>query len=398
MGEFKHILRTQDFTRSWLEIKFFPQVDWMIKLINEKEGPFLLRNILPGKNVILLFYEPSSRTRVRFQMAAHKLGAGAIVLEGAEIGKERKLIYSSEMKEEIFEDTIRTFAQQGNDAIIIRHDQEGMAEKAARVIDEFGYNTSVMNAGDGPGQHPTQALIDVCSIRKHFGKVDGLVGLLLGDLRGGRVMHSLAYLLGKFKVKMYLVAPPFLKMPQNIIDYLKRHNVDFEEVLLEYLPQLKRTIDFWYYTRIQLERYSENEEVLAYLKEYKPIIFDRDFAQNYFRPSDKVYHPFPRGNEITPWRVDNEFSCKNTMDKMPQAGYFEQIGMGVPVSMVLLKMALAPHIEINDLYDNYFTDSIIAQCVVCGRVESKIMGWGEQAIKSNPLLAKIVCPNCRPKQ
>jgi aspartate carbamoyltransferase catalytic subunit len=394
----KHITHTQQFSRDWLEIDFVREVEWMERLSKEKEGPFLLRNVLAGKNILLLFWEPSSRTIKSFSVAAQTLGANVSEVLGRKSkSKKPELVYSSEAKDEIFEDTIRTFACY-YDAIIMRHYEEGHSAKAARVIDEFDYDTCAINAGDGEGQHPSQGLVDFYTLKKENGEIDGLHGVFMGDLLGSRVIHSQVYLLGKFKVKMSFVSPPQLKLPKDILDYLDRHGIDYEEFPIDQIERLKKSADFWYVVRLQSERHGSRfskTELSALEGAYQ---IDRRFVEKYLREKDRLFHPFPRKNEIVPWKLDKPNFQKRTPDKLPQAGYFKQIKYGQYVRMALLKMLLNPTVDLKALWDGYASDSLIAQCIVCGRVNSRLIGWGNKGLERISHLPQIFCKHCKSKR
>src|SRR3990172_7520886 len=186
----KHVVESQQFGRKLLS-SLFSMAD---KLEKKTETP------LKGKIMAALFYEPSTRTRFSFESAMLRLGGSVITTENA---KE----FSSAAKGETLEDSIRVINNYV-DVIVLRHYEEGASARAARVS-----RVPVINAGDGAGQHPTQALLDLYTIRKEIGKIDGLRIAMVGDLAQGRTVRSLAYLLSKFEdITMYFVAPPLLKM------------------------------------------------------------------------------------------------------------------------------------------------------------------------------------------
>ncbi|HET7841950.1 MAG TPA: aspartate carbamoyltransferase, partial [Terriglobia bacterium] len=164
-----------------------------------------------------LFYEPSTRTRFSFETAMHRLGGRVISTENA---RE----FSSVSKGETLEDTIRILNGYA-DVIVMRHNEVGAARRAAAVS-----RVPVINAGDGAGQHPTQALLDLYTVRKEVGKIDGLRIAMVGDLAQGRTVRSLAYLLSKYRdIKMYFVAPPLLRMKEDILEHLREHHVWYAE-------------------------------------------------------------------------------------------------------------------------------------------------------------------------
>ena len=362
MDGLRHIIKTQDFDRKWLEDIFFKEVETFEKIL--EKNPDSLRTILKNKSILLLFWKPSRRTSTMFKLAAQKLGAETTLMEGAGTKNGQwELFYSSEVKGGNFEDIIVTFAVQGNDCVIIRHPHIGSAGKAVEAINEFNLDTTVINAGDGPGQHPVQALIDLYTIRKDFGHVDGLTGVLTGDLCHSRAIHSLAYLLGKFNVKIFLLSHPEMKIPEGITDYFKRHSVRYEEITpLQWKNNFagKKNIDFFYVVRddcpscrtLIFEKHKTGKEAAEDIANHLPQI-DLAFSEKFVGPQTKVYHPFSRGCEILSWKqaLDEKLG-QISLDKTPWAGYFGQLRNGIPVSMALLKMIMKPEIDIKRLEDN----------------------------------------------
>lgn len=319
----EHILETQQFSREWLENTFFPAT---IQMENALATGTSLTSILDGKQALLLFWEPSSRTVSRFNIAARKLGIGSTIIVG-EKGPDGKPIlqFSSEAKGESFEDTMRTFAGHGYDYIIIRSPEEGRVARAAEIIDKFNYKTHIINAGDGPGQHPTQALLDLWTIKKDFGQIDGLKCALIGDLKGSRVMHSLAYILSKFDVEMTFMTPEELAMPKRITDHVKKHTGAYCEVEPGDFGGIEDA-DFWYIVRFQKERHEGKFDY--------DICINRSLVQSHLKDNGKIYHPLPRKEEIPGYPA----SDTETIDGLPCAGYFGQVTNGVPVSMTLYEI------------------------------------------------------------
>lgn len=259
-----------------------------------------------------LFYEPSTRTRFSFEAAMHRLGGRVITTENA---RE----FSSVSKGETLEDTIRILNGYA-DLIVIRHFEVGAAQRAAAVS-----RVPVINAGDGVGQHPTQALLDLYTIQKEIGAIDGLRIAMVGDLAQGRTVRSLSYLLGKFEgVKIFFVAPELLKMKEDILAHLREHNVDYEEEsdLEKILPQ----VNVVYQTRIQKERFGDR--VGDYEKCRGLYIIDPS-SLALMRRDAIIMHPLPRIDEIT-----------MEVDRDPRAAYFRQAENGLVVRMALLKMVL----------------------------------------------------------
>jgi aspartate carbamoyltransferase catalytic subunit len=260
-----------------------------------------------------LFYEPSTRTRFSFETAMHRLG-------GRVISTENAAEFSSVAKGETLEDTIRILNGYA-DVIIIRHYELGAAKRAAAVS-----RVPIINAGDGPGQHPTQALLDLYTIRKEIGGINGLRIAMVGDLANGRTVRSLAYLLSKFEdVKMYFVAPALLKMKEDILEHLRERNVWYaEDTSLEaILPE----VDVVYQTRIQKERFGDR--IADYEKCRGVYIINRETLRQ-MKPKAIIMHPLPRLDEIT-----------MEVDQDPRAAYFRQAQNGLYVRMALLSIVLA---------------------------------------------------------
>ncbi len=260
-----------------------------------------------------LFYEPSTRTRFSFETAMHRLGGRVITTENA-------AQFSSAAKGETIEDTIRILNGYA-DVIVIRHYEVGAARRAAAVS-----RVPVINAGDGPGQHPTQALLDLYTIRKEIGTIDGLRIAMVGDLAQGRTVRSLAYLLSKFQgVKIYFVAPPPLKMKEDILEHLRERNVWYtEETNLEnVLPE----VNVVYQTRIQKERFGDR---IADYERCRGVYVLTHKTLQLMQPKAIVMHPLPRLDEIA-----------QDVDQDPRAAYFRQAQNGLYVRMALLSMVLS---------------------------------------------------------
>ena len=295
----KHLIDSQALDRTLIE-ELFNRAD---QLEHTQE------QTLVGKIMASLFYEPSTRTRFSFESAMLRLGGSVITTENA---KE----FSSASKGETIEDTIRVINFY-SDVIVMRHFEEGSAKKAADVSD-----IPVINAGDGPGQHPTQALLDLYTIQKEHGKIDGVIIALIGDLKHGRTIRSLAYLLGKYDdVTIYFVAPQALAVGQDIKDYLDNHNVTYNET--EDLASIVSVVDVMYQTRIQKERFKTPDEY----EKYKGV-YQIDFITvTAMKDSAIIMHPLPRVDEIS---VE--------VDSSPKAVYFKQAQYGVLVRMALLEL------------------------------------------------------------
>ncbi len=301
-----HIIKAQQFNRRLLDRIF--KVAAEMEKINLAGGS----NILNRKIMATIFYEPSTRTRLSFESAMIKLGGEIISTESA---KE----FSSAAKGESLEDTIRIIGNYA-DVIVLRHYESGAAERAARVSP-----VPIINAGDGPGQHPTQALLDIYTIYKELSHIDGIAIAMVGDLAYSRTVRSLAYLLTKYKdIKMYFVAPDVVQMRDDIKNYLLKHKVFFSEE-----PNLEKVVskvDVIYQTRIQKERFGENIE--DYEKAKDKYIIDKNILK-LMKKHAIIMHPLPRVNEIAT-EVDND----------RRAAYFRQAQNGLYIRMALLKMIL----------------------------------------------------------
>lgn len=302
MEKLHHIIEAQQFDRLWLENELFPLVKEM-ENIAEKGGA----NLLSGKKMITFFYEPSTRTRASFEIAMDMLG-GKVVFS-----TENARQFSSVIKGETIEDTMRVLSSYRPDLIVLRTDEAGMAKRAA------GFSSvPIINAGDGAGQHPTQALTDVFTIWKRLGKINDLTIAVVGDLARGRTAHSLAYLLGKFSgTKIYFVSPKSAKAPDDIKNYLQRHKIWFTEG--NDLKMVAPKVDVIYQTRNQKERGTLSD----------PFIINKEIL-GLMKKNAIIMHPLPRNEEIS-----------REVDKNPRAVYFKQAENGLYVRMALLKMILA---------------------------------------------------------
>jgi aspartate carbamoyltransferase catalytic subunit len=389
-----HIIATQQFDKSWLE-KFFKEVERIEKIY--ERNPLILKEVLRGKNIVLLFWEVSPRTRSVFYLSALRLGAGVEVIEGAKKENEKwELGFSSRIKGVLFEDIIRTFASY-YDVLVIRHYKEGAVFRAVKVLEEFNYSTAVINAGGGSGrdQHPLQALVDFYTIKKEFGQIDGISVAFLGNLFYSRVVHSLVYLLSKFKVSMYFISPSHLKMPPDIINHLISQGINFEEIDDSNIGKVK--VDMWYIVRVEKKDFRREKDYLTVKDNY--VIDKRFLTRLAIAERDKIFHPFPRIDEIPAWQIGDQEIQDRSIDKLPQAGYFHQIKNGPFVAMTLLKMILAPDLDLRMLSELWERKiKIIAQCVVCGRVKCNEIGWAEKPVSEISGLPKTVCPRCSPKK
>jgi aspartate carbamoyltransferase catalytic subunit len=294
----KHIIESQQFDQKSLS-KLFKLADQL-----EKKKDSSMKN----KIMASLFYEPSTRTRFSFESAMLRLGGNVITTENA---KE----FSSAAKGETLEDSIRVINNYA-DVIVLRHSEEGASKRASLVSD-----IPVINAGDGPGQHPTQALLDLYTIQRELRKINGITIALVGDLKHGRTVRSLVYLLGKYKnIKIYLVSPEGLKIGNDIKEYLNKHRVDYAET--EDLLSIIKIVDVVYQTRIQKERF---ESIKEYEK-FKGCYQINLEIVNQMKAKSIIMHPLPRVDEILP-----------EVDTSPKAIYFKQAYYGLLIRMALLK-------------------------------------------------------------
>lgn len=264
---------------------------------------------LKGRLLTLAFFEPSTRTRLSFETAMHRLGGDCVSIADP--------ASSSVRKGESLHDTARILATYG-DAIVLRHPNEGAARLAAQASDK-----PVINAGDGAGQHPTQTLLDLATMHEAFGTLTGLKVVLVGDLKYGRTVHSLAHALGLFGAELVLVSPPTLGLPEEVHEHLDQLGTRVSEV--DQLHRAVRDADVLYVTRIQRERFGDDAEYQRVAGSYR--------IDNALLTGAKsrliVLHPLPRLGEIAP-----------EVDGSPHAAYFRQAFLGVPVRMALLSLIL----------------------------------------------------------
>jgi len=296
----QHILEAQQFDRTLLE-KLFTSADAFAKRHKEP---------LRGKILASLFYEPSTRTRLSFESAMMRLGGNVISAENANE-------VSSAVKGETLQDTGRIVSQYA-DVIVIRHFEKDATKRLAESS-----SVPVINAGDGAGQHPTQALLDVYTLSRELGKIDGTSIAIVGDLKNGRAARSFVYLLGKYKpAEIILVSPPELRMGDDIKLYLKRHKIAFRDS--ESFEDAHHA-DVIYQTRIQKERFASMKEYQKFKGRY---VLTADYAAA-MREHAIIMHPLPRVDEIS-----------TDVDVSPHAAYFKQARNGLYIRMALLKHLL----------------------------------------------------------
>jgi aspartate carbamoyltransferase catalytic subunit len=262
-------------------------------------------NLLNGKILATLFFEPSTRTRLSFESAMYRLGGNVIGFHSSDV--------SSIKKGESIADTIRT-VENYSDCIVMRHSLEG----AARMASKFS-KVPIINAGSGSGEHPTQALLDLLTITEEFGSLDNLNIGLMGDLKYGRTVHSLSILLSNFDVNVYFISPLELKMRNRDKDYLRQQHMKYKEIT-DYRKILS-TLDVLYMTRIQKERFIDLEE---YEKVKGYYIFRKSDLED-TKDNFRLLHPLPRTIEISPDIDNNEKTI-----------YFKQTFYGIPMREAIL--------------------------------------------------------------
>ena len=298
----RDILDGAQFTRDELERIMEVAADFRQQL-RETKGLKLMDGYVMGS----LFFEPSTRTRLSFETAMHRLGGSVVGFASAGV--------SSTAKGESLEDTIRT-VDQYVDVIAMRHPEIGSARRAAAVADAV-----VLNGGDGAGQHPTQALLDLFTIESECGGVDGKTLVLCGDLKNGRTVHAGVELYKHYDCKMIFVAPEALRMPVDITASLRARGIVVEETT-EVEPALAES-DVFYMTRIQKERFADPSEYGRLSGSY---ILTRKIIER-VNPTVTVLHPLPRVDEIA-----------TDVDSLPGAAYFRQAKNGVCIRMALIAL------------------------------------------------------------
>jgi aspartate carbamoyltransferase len=300
----KDVLTVRQFNREDLEYIF--AVAHEMRVMVERIGTF---DLLKGKILANLFYEPSTRTSSSFTAAMERLGGSVIPIN--------EVKYSSVSKGESLPDTVRTLECYA-DVIVLRHPEVGSAALAAKFAKK-----PVINAGDGVGEHPTQALLDSLTIKEELGHIDGLTVTMLGDLKYGRTVHSLARLLSLYQVKLNYISPEILRMPKEIIEELNAQGVEQTEYTS--LEHALPGTDVLYVTRVQKERFAD---LTGYQKVAGAYVIDPEIMK---AAKDRmiVMHPLPRVTEIS---MD--------LDDDPRAAYFRQMEYGLYVRMALLAMVL----------------------------------------------------------
>jgi len=310
-GKFKgkDIISLDQFSPNDIEILF--KLTKKMKLIAINGRP---SKLLVGKIVTLIFYEPSSRTFGSFGASVKQLGGQTVDILNPQV-------FSSVSKGETLEDTIRVF-EAYSDAIIIRHPVVGTAKIAA----EAAKFVPIINAGDGIGEHPTQTLLDLCTINEKHGNLNNLTGVMAGDLLNGRTVHSLLKGLSLYKNNtVYLLSPKELKLSKNDFNNYRSRGVRLIEISKQ--EELPKNADFWYWTRVQKERFTS---LTVYEKLKTRFIVTKELINQKAGKNTIIMHPLPRVGEIDP-AIDNDL----------RAVYLSsQIRNGMYIRMALLSLVL----------------------------------------------------------
>jgi aspartate carbamoyltransferase catalytic subunit len=303
----QHVLAGKQFADKKLLEKILARAE-EFEALHKKDR---LPKLLDGKIVATLFYEPSTRTRLSFEAAANRLGARVISTENAQAN-------SSAFKGETIEDTVRAVDKYA-DVIIIRHPEKGSAERAARAT-----SVPIVNAGDGAHEHPTQAVLDMYTIKKEMGRLDKLTVAFVGDMLYGRTVHSLLPLLSLYTDnKLYFVSPPELVLLKELQKELKDNKIEFQ--ITQNLDEALKNADVIYMTRVQKERFDDIEDY----KNVKDAFLLKPVHLKLMKEQAIIMHPLPRVNEIDP-----------SIDADPRAAYFRQAQNGLYTRMALLLYSL----------------------------------------------------------
>ncbi|RFA97435.1 aspartate carbamoyltransferase [Pyrobaculum aerophilum] len=303
MWKGRDVISSRDFTRHDLE-ELFDVAKQMERYAKSRV------ELLKGKIMGVAFFEPSTRTRLSFEVAMKRLGGDVIGFSGAE--------GTSVEKGETLADTIRMLDAY-SDIIVIRHKYEGAAKLAAEIAE-----SPVINGGDGAFNHPTQAMLDVYTIWREFGYVDGLNIGIVGDLRHARTVNSLLETLVNFDVRVFLISPEYLRPRAETIDYIQSRGMKYS--FHNGLEEVIHELDVVYVVRIQKERFLDPLEYEKVKGSYKITL---DVLKN-AKTNLIILHPLPRVDEID-----------HKVDATPYAKYFKQAALGVPLRMALIYLILA---------------------------------------------------------
>lgn len=300
----RDVLSVSEFAKEDLDA-LFGSAKRMRAIVRERGGTDLLR----GKVLANLFYEPSTRTSSCFLAAMMRLGGSVIPIS--------EVRYSSVSKGESLRDTVRTLEAYA-DVIVLRHPEVGAAKIAADAATK-----PVINAGDGPGEHPTQALLDLFTIEEELGRLEGLTVTLLGDLKYGRTVHSLVRLLSLYGARVKYVSPEVVRMPEALVSELRARGLDQTEHAS--LDEVIAETDVLYVTRVQKERFSSEAEYETARGGYRVDLG----VLSKMKEKSCIMHPLPRVGEID-----------EAVDDDPRAAYFRQVECGMYVRMALLAAVL----------------------------------------------------------
>ncbi len=306
----RDVVSINDFTLE--EINYI--LDVAEKMVPAAKGEEVL-DLVPGKLLASLFFEPSTRTMLSFETAIKRIGGKIIGFSDVSS--------TSAVKGETLADTIK-MVEAYADVIVLRHGREGAARMAAEFAD-----IPVINAGDGAGQHPTQTMLDLFTMRQELGHLRKMSVALVGDLKYGRTVHSLTYALAKFGVNLHFVAPEVLQMPPEVMSHLEKRNATYE--VHEDVSEVMGDVDVLYVTRIQKERFPDIEE---YNKVAGAFRIDMESLEGAKRKMI-IMHPLPRVDEIAP-----------EVDDSKHARYFQQAFNGVPIRMALLALVLGADVGV----------------------------------------------------
>lgn len=301
-----HVLEAQQFNKKMLK-ELFSLADSMEKIM-ARGGSRLLQ----GKILSSLFYVPSNRTRFSFESAMMRLG-------GQVLGTDMAEAFSSELKEGSLEETVRTMGYY-SDVIVLRHFESGSAKRAANVS-----SVPIINAGDGAAQHPTQALLDLYTIERELGGVDGVVIAFVGDLANSRAIRSLCYFLAKYSgIKIYFVAPDALNMREDMVNYLKKHRIILNDVygLEPPLESLAKKVDVFYVTQLPVGSFGDHLE--EYETSKRKFVINKGVLKN-MKKNSIIMHPLPKGHEIHP-----------EIDRDLRVVYYHQVYYGLCIRMAIL--------------------------------------------------------------
>jgi aspartate carbamoyltransferase catalytic subunit len=325
--EFFHVIKTQQFSRELLD-ELCELTTAIRRFARGQEGMRYLRTLLAHKRAMLYFTQPSTRTFLSFNTACQILG-----IQASEI---RDSSTSSEVKGESFLDSIRTFSSYV-DVIIMRTPGEGQAEECANLFDSIQRPVPVINAGSGKDHHPTQALLDIYTLERSFrrqGGIDGKVIAMMGDLKRGRTVRSLCYLMRNYRdMKLIFISPEAFRMNEDIKEYLAEKKVEFHET--DDLMSVIKDIDALYVTRIQDEHDRNGESRLVDMSRFK---FGLEHLK-LLKLNGVIMHPLPRRDEIHP-----------SVDSDPRAKYWRQERNGMWMRVAILAKIFKVHANIVHTY------------------------------------------------